>query len=114
MTTPRTVTIPVAVGIPHYTMRCRLDGKDYNFEMKWNERAERWHMSIFADDETPLVLGIKVVTNWPMLRYYHYNPDVPPGELFAMDLSGDAAPPGLYDFGAEKRVELVYFPTTAR
>ncbi len=112
--TPRTVTIPTAVGVPHYTMRCRLDGKDYNFRMKWNERSQRWHMNIYADDETPLVLGIKLVANWPLIRYYQYNPDVPQGALIAVDLSNDGSPPGLYDFGEDLRVELTYFPVTSR
>lgn len=110
--TARSVVIPTSQGVPDYTMRCRLDGLDYNLRFLWNERMERWGLSIFRDDQVLLVGGLFLVCNWRLLRFYQYNLDVPPGELIAVDLSGDQAPPGLYDMGQDFRVQLTYYPVT--
>ena len=60
-------------------------------------------------EEQPVLLGLKLVANWPLLRHYHHDPRVPPGEFFVMDLTGDRTPPGLDDLGEGKRCELTYF-----
>jgi hypothetical protein len=103
------VSIPTSEGAAYYSQRVRLDGRDYNLRFAWNEREGRWYLSIFTDEDVPLILGIKIVTNWPLLRYYRSDPRVPPGEIMAMDLTPDGAPPGFDELAIGKRVELVYF-----
>lgn len=107
---PETRIIPTLEGEPNYSMRLRLDGKDYNFTFRWNERLARWAMSIFDDDQVPLALGIPIVSNWPMLRFYQWDKRLPPGELFAIDTTNDGSPPGFYDLAPDKRVQLIYLP----
>jgi len=104
--------MPVLVRVfteePLYTQRVRLEGKDYVFKLDWSLREERYYLSIFDLDDTPIKVGIKVVPNWPLLRR-HRTALLPPGELFAFDLAETEAPepPTLEDFGT--RVELYYF-----
>lgn len=107
-------TIPTVIGEPYYTMRTRLDGRDFNLRFAWNQTAERWHMDIYSGADEPLALGIKIVCGIPLLRFYQYDARLPPGILMAMDLSNDNSPPGFLDLAIGKRVELTYFPTTNR
>lgn len=109
---PSPVDIPTVAGVPYYTLRTRLDGRDYNMRFAWNERAERWHLDIMTDTGELLVAGIKLVANWPLLRFYHSDSRLPPGELSVIDLTPDGSPPGLSDLEIGARCTLTYYPTT--
>lgn len=96
-------------GDSNYTMRTRLDGRDFNLRFLWNEREERWYMDILSDADVPLAMGIKIVTNRPLIRYYKWDSRLPQGELWAIDLSSIAGePPGFNELGKGQRVELSY------
>jgi hypothetical protein len=103
------LVIPVLEGRALMRQRLNLDGSVYTLELTWNQGEERWHVSLFDTEDEPLALGLTVLTNWPLWRYYRYDPRMPPGELVAQDLTGDGSPPGFEDFGPGKRVELTYY-----
>jgi hypothetical protein len=107
------LTIPVVEGRAHTTQRINLDGRVYTLVMKWNEGQETWYLSLYDSEESPIVQGLRIVSNWPLLRYYHFDTRTPPGELYAQDLTGDGSPPGFDDFGIGKRVELTYYAQNA-
>lgn len=94
---------------PYYSQRTRLDGRDYVLEFAYNEREERWYLSIFDEAKTPLARGIKLIANWSLLHPYRFDPRMPPGELTASDTTGDGSPPTLLELGEGKRCELVYW-----
>lgn len=102
------VLIRIFTGEPLYTQRVRLEGADYVFKLDWSLREESFYLSIFNLDNVPIKVGIKVVPNWPLLSR-HRTAKLPPGELFAFDLSDTEAPasPTLEDFGT--RVQLYYY-----
>jgi len=112
VTTPKWLLVPTRAGVPYYTMRTRLDGRDFNLRFAWNQREERWYMDIRSDIDEPLALGVKIITNWPLLRTSLFDLRLPPGLLMATDLSLDGSPPGLYDLEIGRRVELAYSPAT--
>jgi hypothetical protein len=60
--------IPTQPGIPHYTQQTELDGKTYTLEFEFIEREGFWMLHIGDQDGNPLVCGIKLVTDWPLLR----------------------------------------------
>lgn len=99
--------VPVFPGEPLYKERVRLEGRDYVFRFDWSNREQRFYISIFDQDETPLLLGAKVIANWGLLTRSHYNPDLPPGELIPLDLEQGGTPPTFRDFGT--RVRLFYY-----
>jgi hypothetical protein len=90
-------------------MRTKLDGRDFNLSFSWNEREERWYLAMADEEENVLVAGIKLVSNWPLLRYYHFDPRVPPGELVVHDLTSSNAPPGFDELGIDRRCQLGYY-----
>lgn len=104
--------VPTSPGVPYYSQTTKLDGRDYLLRFAFNEREAAWRLSILEPDETPLLLGLKLVANWPLLRHYHHDPRLPPGELMVVDLTGEATVPGLDELGEGKRCELTYFDTT--
>ena len=101
--------VPTTPGAPYHSQKTRLDGRDYVLRFAFNQREGRWRLSIFDDEEQPILLGLKLVANWPLLRHYHYDPRIPPGELMVLDLTGDRTPPGLDELGEGLRCELTYF-----
>lgn len=94
---------------PHYQQRTRLEGRDYLLTFTFNEREERWYLSIADEAEDPIASGLKLVANWPLLWPYRYDPRIPPGELAVSDVSGDGSPPTLLELGEGKRCELLYW-----
>jgi hypothetical protein len=97
--------IPTTPGDPAYTQRTTLDGVEYFFEFRWNERDGAWYMHIADVDEQHIRSGIRIVLRWPLLRRVT-DPRRPPGSIMAIDTSGQDLAPGLNDLGA--RVKLLY------
>ncbi len=101
--------VPTTPGAPYHSQKTRLDGRDYVLRLAYNQREERWRLSILDEEEQPILIGLKLVANWPLLRHYRFDPRLPPGEFFAMDLTGNGSPPTLDELGEGRRVELTYF-----
>ena len=111
MTTPRLLQIKTLTdGTTHYTLRTNLDGVDYQFAFDWSEREERWYLGLYTAAGDLLCSNVKILTNWPMLSFYHYREGMPAGELMAVSLSQDSSPPGMFDLGLGRRCELTYYP----
>ncbi len=104
-----TLLIPTSPGVPYYTQKTRFEGRDFILKFYYNERESRYYLGIYDEQEDPILVGLKIVANWPLLRHYGYEPRLPPGELMAIDLTGDGTPPTLDELGEGKRVELTYF-----
>lgn len=101
------VEIPlVEDGQSHFTQITSLDGVDFLFEFRWNEREQRWYMDLYEADGTPVVTGIKVVADWSLLRLVVRDLR-PAGEIYSYDTTGEGDP-RLGDLGT--RVRLIYIP----
>lgn len=97
-------------GGPAYgTQRLTLDGRVYTIGLAWNQLTEGWFLSLLDSEERPIISGVRVVSNWPLLRWKRFDPRCPPGELAAVTGNPDESPPGFDDFGIGKRVQLTYF-----
>ena len=97
-------------GTAFYSQRTTLDGVDYQLEFRWSVRESRWYLNLYDALETPLILGMKLQTNWPLTKYYKGRVGVPQGDLMVISLGVADDPPGLQDLGAGLRCELHYFP----
>lgn len=93
---------------PFYTQVIDLDGVDYLFDFRYNQRENAWYFSIALVDETPLVSGIKIVVNVGLLQRFP-SPLLPPGLLIALSNTTDQSPPGIGELGTTSRVTLLYF-----
>lgn len=93
---------------PYYDCQVTLDGRNYIFDFQYSSREERWYFDLSLNDGTPIAKGIKVVCGVDFLAKKRWNPNVPPGLLFARTTSKDASPPTLDELGIGKRVKLTY------
>lgn len=109
--------IPTSTTFPLYSQTTTLDGVDYVLRFLWNQREGSWFFSLLDADEDPIVEGLKVVVNLPLLRLVT-DERKPPGVLLAVDTTAPevdraagekvlALDPGLEDLG--ERVLLLYF-----
>ena len=49
--------IPTDNSSPAFTFNSSLDGNNYQFEFRWNDRVNLWIFSMFDDEDNPLFLG---------------------------------------------------------
>ena len=47
-----------------------LEGENKVFNFYWNERASCWYMDLRQEDNTPILLGIRLVANYPLCVDY--------------------------------------------
>ena len=100
-----TIIIPVT-NEPESTATYSLEGVNYGFGFRYNERAGAWFFDLSTDTGTALVTGRKVVVSSMLFGWREVNDNMPPGVLFALDTSDQNLDPTLEDFGT--RVVLVY------
>lgn len=92
---------------PAGVIRKRLDGAQYRLAYRWNTRGEYWAISLYDNDDTALVEGLRINLSRNMLRQFAGLAGFPPGALVAVDTSGTGVEPGRYDL-ANGRVQIVY------
>lgn len=107
------LVIPTAPSVPYSSSKVRLEGRDFVLQVAWNQRQGRWSLSILDEESTPLAMGLKVVTNWPLTAKRKWDPRMPPGKFRAMTQGADLSPPGFDELGIGRRCELTYFSSEA-
>jgi hypothetical protein len=75
-----------------------LEGVDYQLGFGFNDREGFWYMDLLDTEDNPIVYGIKLVSNVPLLRSLRVAPR-PPGELMIVDTRTPARDPGFDDLG---------------
>ena len=101
------VTIALAPGVPSYRQRTVLDGVEYVLELRWSQRERRWYLDMRDVNGHPLVIGMKLVANWPLLYRFRTVRGLPPGELIVLSTRWPPRDPGLDELGATVRLAYV-------
>lgn len=104
-------------GIPHYTQRTALEGRDYVFTFRFGERRGGWVFDIATLDGVRIVSGQLVTPNFSDLLRRSAVDERPPGVLWATNLAdppegGPFALPGLYDLGGPDGRCRLYYTTS--
>ena len=97
--------IPLTSEFANFQFQTTLELQVYGFSFAWNSRYERWSMSLFDGNDTPLVQGIVVMSGPIILSQYVYE-GMPPGKIVFVDTSGEDIDPGRNDLG--DRVRMFY------
>lgn len=96
---------------PYTRQRVSLDGRVFTLDLAWNMRSGSWYVSLSDAEERPIASGIRLIPNWPLLRFHKWDPRCPQGELVAQD-EGSRSDIKFDDIGSNRpRVELVYYST---
>lgn len=99
--------IPLRSDLAFYDFTIDLDGVAYLFLIEWNERAEIWVLSIQDTAGNALMAGIPLLLG-ALLTEVHKRPELPPGDFFLWDTSGEHREASRTDLGS--RVLLMYKP----
>lgn len=100
-----TVKIPLRNDLPWYSLSVELSGKTYGLELRWNEVAAAWFLSLSDASNVAIVSGLRLVIGWPLAKRYA-DARLPPGTFVAIDTTGKGLDPTRNDLGT--RVELYY------
>ena len=99
--------IPIQEAGTSFTQTVDLDGSDFVFVFRWNDREQRWYLGITDTDDTPIFMGRKLVADWLTLKPLVDQTLRPRGELLVVDTTGGGLDPRIGDLG--NRVRLLYF-----
>lgn len=100
-----TFTLPIAEDSIDFEQFTELDGREFIMRFRYQSKDDAWYLDISDHDETPLVMGLKIVLGVLLLRPYQADVRLPPGDLFALAPSG-GGDPGAGALGS--RVLVVY------
>ncbi len=91
-------TIPTRTDLANYRQTVELDGVVFEMAFEFNDRDGHWYFDL--GDEAGVILrhGIKVVTNFPLLRQDAQRAR-PPGDIMAIDPSAADFDAGISDLG---------------
>ena len=97
--------LPLQPGDARYQFSTDLLGETYVFRVRWNERAKAGYIDVLERDETPIVLGAKIVLGAAIAHHVPHRLFMG-GVLIARDQSRQGREATLDDLG--DRVQLVY------
>ncbi len=95
--------IPLTFSDASFKIRAALDTVQIILHLEWNDRAERWHFSLYSADETPLILGLPMCIDTELIQRFKLI-GLPPGQLFLFDVSDQHLEAGRYDLGDRCRL----------
>jgi hypothetical protein len=101
------IEIPLVNNEPRFKIRTILDDLELVLKFDWNDRAQRYQMSIYDSNESALIEGICLNVDTELLKRFTID-GVPKGHLVLYDTSGLHEEAGIGDLG--DRCKLVYKP----
>lgn len=81
--------IPLQPETTDQLVSVELDGNPYILRVLWNERFGYFSLSVSAADETPILMNVKMVKNFPLIRRFQ-NALLPAGDLYFVQENGFA------------------------
>ena len=102
------VIIPTDTSLATYTFSVEIELIVFLFRFQFNERDQSWFFDILTADGDPIRQGVKVVTNFPLLARIA-RLDRPPGEIVAVDTTGEDRRAVIGELGIDRQVAFVYF-----
>ena len=74
MATPRSnqeiltnmLEVPISSNASHFSQECQIFGRYYALEFCWLENEEYWVLHVYDAREQPIVLGVRLITDWPL------------------------------------------------
>lgn len=98
--------IPISNDTPDQVFSVVLGGNSYRLRIFWNERFAYWSMDVLEADETPILLGLKLVENYPICARFQ-DARLPTGQLFMLRENGSNARTSFDELGVN--VNLYYY-----
>lgn len=84
-----------------------LSGTIFNFYFRWNALNQYWVMNISDRNENPILLGVKIVTNYDLTSQFSAVPGMPKGDIVCQNIIGLWDAIKRFDMG--QTTELIYY-----
>ena len=91
-----------------WKQQIELNNETFILSFKWNALNEYWSMNIYDQNESPLVLGIKIVTQFNLTEQLVQS-GMPQGDILCQNIIGGFEKIKRNDMGLTN--ELVFFET---
>lgn len=101
------IELPFKGGIGYYRLGTSIGGTHYLVDVRWNVSAAAWYLDFFEQDETPIILGVKLVLGAYLGRRSNH-PLFTSGVFVAIDLTNSGREAAFDDLGG--RVIVTYIP----
>lgn len=88
--------IPLLAETSDQLVYVELDGNPYILRVLWNERFGYFSLSVSEADQTPILVNVKMVKNFPLTRRFQ-DLRLPFGALFFVQETGNADRPAYSD-----------------
>lgn len=92
--------IPTRGDLGAYFFQIELDRIVFTLAFQFNQREGFWYFNILDIDGVPVRTGIKVISNFPLTRLITIQ-SRPPGEIIALDTTGQGVEATLESLGSE-------------
>jgi len=92
------IEIPVFPDQASSSQTIAIEGITYKLFIYWNIRDEYWYFGLYLPDDTPVLNGIKMPVNYPLISSF-FDENVPPGNFMLLDESGNNEPCGRDELG---------------
>lgn len=83
-----------------------LSGVIYILFFKWNALNKYWVMNIYDRNESPILLGVKIVTNYNLTEQFVIL-GMPPGDVICQNILGNWNDIQRFDMG--ETTEIIYY-----
>jgi hypothetical protein len=92
---------------PSFQEEITLENVVFSFTFSWNSYGSFWTLSIFDRDLNPIVLGVRLVLNYELLKM-HPRVTMPKGELYVVDIKEGLTDISYEDLTSNGRCQVVY------
>lgn len=98
--------IPIDSIYPYFVQISTIENVAYQFQFTWNEREERWRLSLLDMQDNLILQNIKIVPWLPMTRRYRIS-YLFQGDLIGVDIKTNINLPTRNNLGGD--FKLYYF-----
>lgn len=93
--------LPTRQDTANYINEVDLDDVTFRLSYKYNSRDDAWYMTVVAGDGTTLRAGVKVVSNWDLLRLWRDTTERPAGDVLTLNRATTVSAPALEQLGVD-------------
>lgn len=93
---------------PQWRQQIELNNETFILSFKWNALNEYWSMNIFDQNESPIALGVKIVTQFNLTEQL-VQEGMPKGDIVCQNIIGGFEKIKRDDMGLTN--ELVFYET---
>jgi hypothetical protein len=90
-----------------WTAQITLTSQIFILSFRWNALNQYWVMSIFDSNNLPILLGVKVVTNFNLTAQFDAINGMPQGDIVCQNIIDTWTTIGRFDMGETN--EIIYY-----